>query len=151
MARNIFNDRSLPAAPLTDPHPNPYPWPINHSDEDEVGRDRNITLEANTGNVGLVKQQGELTPLTFRYSGTILTRAQLSQMLFWFTKCETHSIDFTDFAGDSYEVLITSFKPTRHRTLRNPRDPGAPLWYWTYTIEMMVLTVRAGAWLGQPA
>jgi hypothetical protein len=72
-------------------------------------------------------------------------------MLAWYTKCETRSIYFTDFAGDSYEVLITAFHPKRLRTMRNPRDPGARLWYWTYTIEMMVLAVRSGAWIGQPA
>lgn len=144
MARspNIFTD------PTTGEQ---YLWEINHSDEDDSGRDRSITTEANTGNVGLVKQQGELAPLTLRYSGTILTRAQLAQMLAWYAKCETHSIYFTDFAGDSYEVLITAFHPKRLRTMRNPRDPGARLWYWTYTIEMTVLRVLAGAWLGQPA
>jgi hypothetical protein len=142
MARNRFSD------PRTGQF---YDWPINHSDEDQFGRDRGVTLEANTGNVGLVKQQGDLTPLTLRLQGTILTRAQYQAMLNWFALCNTQSINFTDFAGDSYEVTITSFMPVRKRTLRNPRDPGAPLWYWTYTIEMMVLTVLSGAWVGQPA
>ena len=142
MARNVFYDPSTGES---------YAWLINHSDEDETGRDRQVTTEANTGNVGLVKQQGELTPLILRYSGTILHTSQLVEMLRWYTKCETRSIYFTDFAGDSYEVTITSFHPKRLRTLRNPRDGSAPLWYWTYTIEMMVLAVRLGAWVGQPA
>lgn len=129
-----------------------YAWVINHSDEEETGRDRSVTIEANTGNVGLVKQQGELTPLTLRYTGTILTRAQLVTMNAWYTKCETRSIHFTDFAGDAYEVVITAFHPKRLRAALNPRDPvNAPLHYWTYTIEMMVLAVLGGTWAGMPA
>lgn len=142
MARNTFIDPTTGEV---------YAWPINHSDEEEGGRDRAITTGANTGNVGLVKQQGELTPIVLRYTGTILQRAQYDAMLSWYARCESHTIYFTDFAGDSYEVIISAFHPRRQRTLRNPRDPSAPFWYWTYTIEMTVMAVRAGAWMGQPA
>ena len=143
MARNVFTD------PKTG---DVYPWAINHAEEQEVGRDRAIDFEANTGNVGLVKQQGELTPLVLRYSGTILTRAQLVEMNSWFARCEERSVRFTDFAGDSYEVLISSFKPTRKRAALNRRGgTEAPLWYWTYSIELLVLSVLAGTWEDFPA
>jgi hypothetical protein len=129
-----------------------YDWPINHSDEDEVGRDRGVTYEGNTGNVGLVAQQGELTPIVLRYTGTILTYAQLTGMIGWFNLCQTQTIYFTDFAGDSYEVIITAFKPKRLRAMRNPRGgTQAPTHYWTYSIEMSVLRVLSGEWVGSPA
>ena len=143
MARNIFSNPSTGDV---------YAWAINHTEEEEGGRDRNIDFEANTGNVGLVKQQGELTPLTFSYSGTILTRAQLVEMNRWFKLCEEQTIYFTDFAGDQYEVLIDSFKPLRKRASRNPRGGAeAPYWYWTYTIKLTVLRVIGGTWAGFPA
>lgn len=141
MPRNLFINPNTGAT---------YAWEINHTDEQETGRDRQLDFEANTGNVGLVKQQGELTPLVFRYTGTILTSAQLAAMLSWFRLCETQSIYFRDFAGDEYEVTISAFHPLRKRTLRNPRQREL-LHYWSYTIELVVLKVRAGAWAGLPA
>lgn len=141
MPRNVFTN---PANGQT------WAWPINHSAEQEVGRDRGVTFEANSANTGLVKQQGALAPLVLRYEGTILDPAQLQAMLAWQALCETQTIYFTDFAGDSYEVLITSFRPTRKRTLRNPRHPEL-LHYWTYSIELTVVRILAGVYAGQPA
>jgi hypothetical protein len=129
-----------------------YSWAINHAEESEGGRSRQIDYEGNTGNVGLVRQQGELEPLGFSFSGTILTRAQLTEMLAWFLLCESQSIHFTDFAGDSYEVLITSFRPKRVRAVANARGGSdAPHHYWTYTIELSVLAVLGGVYSGFPA
>lgn len=115
-----------------------YDWLVNHSDEGETGKTRNITRTANTGVVGLVKQQGDDGPYILKLSGTILHRSQLQQMWAWYALCRTQTIYFYDFDGQGFEVQITSFMPTRHRTLRNPRDPSAPLHYWTYNIEMEV-------------
>lgn len=141
MGRNIFTDpASVRAA---------YPWAINHSEEEEFGKERNITHGANTGGTGLVKQQSDDSPLVFQFNGTILTEAQVIEMNAWWELCRTQTILFTDYAGDEYEVIITAFKPTRHRTVRNPRDPAnAPLWYWKYEIKMEVIRVISGPWTG---
>lgn len=129
-----------------------YAWEINHAEESESGRNRNVETRANTGNVGLVRQQGELTPLVLRYTGTILRQPQLDTMLGWFLLCETQSIYFTDFAGDSYEVLISNFQPRRVRAMLNLRGQATnPQHYWTYTIEMHVLNVRSGSYEGFPS
>jgi hypothetical protein len=134
---NVFED---PAGQLA-----PYAWQINHAEEDESGVERQIEHSANTANTGLVRQQGDDSPLTFEYSGTILHRAQLVAMLAWYRACRTRTIYFHDFAGDSYEVLITAFKPTRQRTLRNPRDrANAPLWFWRYKLTMEVVRIIDG-------
>lgn len=141
MARNLFID---PAGNRPT-----YPWQINHSDEDEGGKARSIEESANTGGTGLVKQQADDQPIIFNYSGTILHKAQLVEFWAWFQLCATQTIYFTDFAGDEYEVLITAFKPTRHRTIRNPRDfANAPLWYWKYTISIEVIRVISGVMEG---
>lgn len=143
MGRNRFTDPATAAS---------YDWLINHDEEEQIGRDRGITYEANTGNVGLVVQQGELTPIVLKLSGKILEQSQLDQFIDWFDLCQHHSIYFTDFAGDSYEVIISVFTPKRLRTLRNPRGGTInPRHYWSYTMEMSVLSVRAGVWAGSPA
>lgn len=141
MARNIFTDPASVRAP--------YSWAINHSEEEEFGKERTITHGANTGGTGLIKQQSDDSPLVWQFSGTILSEAQVTEMIAWWQLTESQTIYFTDYAGDEYEVIITSFKPTRHRTIRNPRDfANAPLWYWKYEIKMEVIRVISGPWVG---
>lgn len=126
-----------------------WAWPVNHSEEEETGKERSVENGANTAGTGLNPIQADDQPLQFSYSGTIFSKAQVTEMIAWFELCKTQTIYFHDFAGDSYEVIITSFKPTRHRTIRNPRDfKNAPLWYWTYTIQMRVVRVIDGIWTG---
>lgn len=139
MARNQFID---PAGNRTT-----YNWPINHREESEFGKTRNVEHGGNTGDVGFVRQQSDDSPLILRFSGTILVKAQLTEMLAWFEMCKTQTIYFKDFAADEYEVIITKFMPKREYTVRNPRDAAnAPNWYWRYEIEMDVVTVRDGTW-----
>ena len=139
MARNVFKD---PAGVKAN-----YSWPINHSEEQELGKARNIEHGANTANTGFVRQQSDEGPLTLRFSGIILEKAQVQEFIAWWQLCETQTIHFDDYAGDSYEVIITSFKPIRHKTVRNPRDfANAPNWYWRYEIEMDVVRIIDGIW-----
>lgn len=137
MSRNIFTD---PKGVRT-----AYSWQINHSEEDTFGKTRTVEHGANTGNTGLVKQQGDSSPLVIKVKGAILHKAQLEEMIAWWDMCEDQTIYFQDFAGDKYEVLITSFQPVRKRTIRNPRDfANAPLWWWTYDLEMEVVRIIPG-------
>lgn len=124
-----------------------YDWAINHSEEQEFGKGRNIEHGANTANTGYVRQQSDDGPMTLRLSGTILTKAQVVEMIAWYNLCETQTIYFEDFTGDKYEVVISSFKPIRRRTVSNPRDRvNAPYWYWTYDIEMDVVSFIDSIW-----
>lgn len=125
-----------------------YDWPINHSEEQDAGQDKNIEHSGNTGRVGLVRQQGDRTPYVLSFSGTIFHRAQHQQMEWWSSLTNYQSIYFRDFDGNEAEVIITRYKAIRHRTIKNPRDPGAPLHYWTYTIDMEVLRFIAGDLVG---
>lgn len=126
-----------------------YDFVINPSEEEEFGQSRNIEHAAKTGLTGLVRQQGENAPLILKSSGSILTRAQLIELNGWFALCRTQTIYLRDHANDNYEGLLTAFKPTRKRTLRNPRDQtNAPLWWWQYTMEFEVVRVISGAWAG---
>jgi hypothetical protein len=122
-----------------------YDWPLNYSEEEGFGKRRNITHGANTGQTGLVKQQGDDEPLIWKVRGSILTEAMLIEIWRWWQLSKSQTIYFRDFAGDEYEVIFTSFEPTRKRVLRNPKDPtNAPNHYWTYEIEMEVIRIISG-------
>lgn len=121
-----------------------YQWPVNHDEEDASGKTRQITATAPVAGVGRIRQQGEENPLQIRWSGKILHRAHLQQMWAWFAVSRTQSIYLYDFDNQGYEVVITDFTPQRHRTLRNPRDPSAPMHYWSYSITFDVLNFLAG-------
>lgn len=122
-----------------------YSWEINHDAEDEGGKSRNITVTANTGRTGLVRQEGDETPLTLSYSGTFFSKNQLVRMLRYWEACSTRTIRFVDFLGDTYGVLITDFRPLRKRVVRNPRDQAnAPGVIWTYKIVMQVIDIISG-------
>jgi hypothetical protein len=135
--RNRFTD---PAAVVA-----AYDWPINHNEEEESGKARNITRTAPTGNVGLVKQQGDDGPFILKLKGHIKTRAQYAAFWQWYQLCRTQTIYFRDFDNQQYEVQITSFLPTRLRRHSYP-GPGLDPYdhYWTYTMELEVYRFISG-------
>jgi hypothetical protein len=126
-----------------------YDWPINHDEEAEFGVSRNIEHGANTANTGFVRQQSEDSPLIIKISGAILTVAQHEQFRDWYMLSKDQTIYFRDFHGDEYEVIFTSYKPTRKRTIRNPRGGSVNPYHWyRYDMEMEVIRVISGTWEG---
>lgn len=123
-----------------------YEWDMNHSEEEGMGKARNITRAANTGNTGAVRQQGDDGPLIISLSGKILKRSQLQAFWMWFNLCRTQTIHFEDYDGQKYEVQITSFIPRRLRKLSHSgtRDPAMPHHYYEYTMTMEVYRLIAG-------
>lgn len=129
-----------------------YDWDINHKEEEEFGKERQVTYGANTANTGLIKQQGDASPLKIQVRGTVLQKSQHDEFIAWWKLCgdpDPQTIYFKDFADEEYEVIITAYKPTRKGVAANPRGgTAAPLWYWEYTMTMEVITIRSGSWLG---
>lgn len=126
-----------------------YVWLIGHETESPTGKKRNITRSGNSANTGLVRQQGDPTPLILKFEGKILHLSQYEEMWRFFQLCESQTIYFRDYIGEEYEVMITEFDPQRLATVKNPKDfANAPRHYWKYTIEMEVVKVRAGALVG---
>lgn len=122
-----------------------YDWIINHTEEEESGKTRQVTRAGLTDGVGMVRQQGEDGALVLHLRGTILDRSQYQAMWIWFQVSRSHTIYFTDFDGQSYEVQITSFQPRRIRKLTSPRrDPTTPNHYWTYSMDMEVINFLTG-------
>lgn len=136
MPRNTFTDPAgvVPA----------YTWDIGHNEEQDFGRETPVSDSVNVAGTRVITQQGDPSAIRLSYSGSILTRAQLVQMWKWELLCQTQTIYFTDFAGDEYEVVIDSFKPVRHSGRNRRGGTDAPMWYWTYTIEMTVVRVLTG-------
>lgn len=132
---------------------NTYSWPVNHNEEGEFGRSRSMQRTApSKSGIGLGRQQGEDSPMILQLKGVILHKAQRDAMIAWYALCESQTIYFQDFSGDKYEVIITSFKPTRRGVARNHADlANMPLWVYDYTLEMEVITTLAGAWTGVAA
>jgi hypothetical protein len=127
-----------------------YDWPINHEAEQNGGRSRAVDSSQNIDGTRTIQSQGELEPLKFTFTGTILDQAQHDALWAWVAKCETQTIHLRDFAGDEYEGIIDTFQPIRVRVAQNPRQPTKP-WKWTYTMSFTVVKVVSGALAGQPA
>lgn len=128
---------------------NTYQWDINHNAEDSTGKKRTIGHSAPTGKIGLNRQQGDSSPLTLKWKGSILKQSQLTQFIAWWQLCEFHSIHVQDFEGNRYEVIITDFQPTRIRLALNRRDlVNMPFHKYEYTLEMEVLSIVSGVWAG---
>lgn len=123
-----------------------YDWQRNHTTEEAMGRERNITHSGATGGVSMVRQQGEEGPLVLDWQGIIEYRAQLQEMWKWYELSRTQTIWIRDYDGNRYEVIITSFTPKRVRKMSfQGRDRvNTPWHYWEYTIKMEVVTVLWG-------
>lgn len=124
-----------------------YAWPVNHREEDPVGKSRQMGDGAPTSNIGMIPQQGAATPLIKTLKGRFFDDAQNAANLIYWELCEDHSIYFQDFNGDLYEVIITDYAPTRVAVARNPKFPELT-YVWDYTITMRVLTAFSGPWAG---
>jgi hypothetical protein len=121
-----------------------YQWLINHTEEEEFGRRRNIDHSAPTSGIGHIRQQGDDEAMVLSLTGHILHRSQYVEMFKWFDRSRKETIQFRDFDMQEFEVIITSFRPVRKRTLRNPRDTSIPHHYWDYSMEMEVITFLDG-------
>lgn len=116
-----------------------YEFTVNHSEEEGADYNRNVTRQAVTTGPAFVLQQGPTGYGVFHFTGTILTQEQYDAMTAYYAVCESRTVFFRDFTGDEFEVVITRFSPQRRRTVRNPREPDL-LHYWTYTLEMEVIS-----------
>lgn len=126
-----------------------YVWPLNHDEEEGVEARRNIDHGAPTAGTGLVRQQGASSPILIKLAGNILSRAQHVEFLAWWALCEDQTIEWWDYAGNKYEVLITFYTAPRQRLVHNPRGgtdvaTEAPLNKWRYQLEMEVIRVIDG-------
>lgn len=122
-----------------------YPWPVNHSPDGDEGNDKKRTIQetANTGNVGLVRQQSGDQGVTLKRSGSILTFAHEEAFWHWFQLCAGQTIYYVEFSGDAYEVQIVGYDPRKVGS-GGPSKNGKG-YFVKYTMEMIVFKFLTGA------
>lgn len=128
MAREQFRDGASILAT--------YSFDINHDEEQGQNQTRNVTHSAPTSGVGFVRQQGDKSPVAFRFAGSILRQSQFDAMQAYYDACDNRTVFFTDVSGTEYEVLIILFDPVRTRGMN--RRGGLP-YYWKYRLEMEII------------
>lgn len=118
-----------------------YAWLINHSPEGDQGtqKQRSITVTANTGNVGLTKQQADDQPLILKRSGTILDATQEEEFWVWYQRCEAQTIYFVEFSGDAYEIQITRYNAVKVGTGGPTRNGKGYYIKWDADYEVYAL------------
>lgn len=108
-----------------------YTFEINPSDGGSPSYKKNITFKNTAAPNGrTLIFEGRDEPVTFSFSGTILTQTQFEAFETWFLK--RRQIIVTDDLNRSYSVYITSFDPKRVRASTAP-------WKHTYTCEAISL------------
>lgn len=121
-----------------------YEWPVNHAPEGDEGgqKQRSIQQTANTGNVGLVRQQGGDQGMTLKRAGSILTVAQEQEFWHWFNLCASQTIYLVEFDGSAFEVQIISYDPKKIGVV-GPAKNGLK-YFVKYTMELDVYGFLAG-------
>lgn len=115
-----------------------YEFEINHWEEEDTDQRRNIARTAPTSGMGFVRQQGESTPQTLKYSGTIMTTTQFTAMQAYYEACSSRTVFFRDYLGNEVEVLITAFATRKQPVLGQNRDPSLKH-IWKYRLEMEMI------------
>lgn len=121
-----------------------YAWPVNcdYAGDEGSEKKRKIQETANTGNVGLVRQQSGDEGMVLKRSGSILTVPFEVEMWKWFNLCQSQTIYFVEFNGDAYEVQIIMYNPERVGV--SGRAKNGKNYYVKYKIEMTVFGFLAG-------
>mgnify|MGYP006303032963 CR=1 FL=1 len=108
-----------------------YNWEINPSEGGFPDRVKNISFQTSAGPNGqTIAFEGRRNPMSFQFSGTILSQSQFDTLNDWFEK--SNQIQLTDDLGRSFWIYIKSFSPRRVRS-------GRFQWKHTYTIEAILL------------
>lgn len=121
-----------------------YEWPVNHNPEGDegTGKKRTIQETANTGNVGLVKQQSADQGAVIKRSGVILTLAHEQAFWEWWERCGSQTIYFVEFDGSAYEVQLTDYEPKRVGSGSLAKNGQG--YFVKYTMEMIVFAFLTG-------
>lgn len=137
---------------LIDPAPGglgTYAFDINHLEEDEYGNERQLTVTRNTSDGIAMTQQGDSAVQTKVLKGTILKESQHAALAAFAKKSgrldPTNTLIYRDFYGEEFEVLIQSYKVTPVRLSQNRRDPTMRRHKITYTLVLLIINVRNGA------
>lgn len=125
-----------------------YVWPHN-PDHDALSaqpsqKQRQIDRTSSTGNVGLVKQQGDDGPYIIHWEPLIYSRAHEQALWVWWQLCKLQTIHLTDIEGDVYEGQIITLSRALYGALGGPDDIGTRGFYAKYVFEFEVYSFVSG-------
>jgi hypothetical protein len=83
-----------------------YAWAANPNSENAGVKQRAIERTSNTGNAGVVKQQGDDGPLILDWQVIVQTAAMETALWQWWQTSKVHTIYLTDWDGEEYEGQI---------------------------------------------
>jgi hypothetical protein len=138
MARVTFTD---PATGDT------YTWPNNPAPNEitqAASKSRSIDRTSSTGNVGLVKQQGDDGAYIVHWEPSVFTREHEVQLWSWYTLSSKQTIYLADWDGNVYEGQIITLSKQDIGALGGPGDIPDRLMYAKYVFEFEVYSFIAG-------
>jgi hypothetical protein len=116
---------------------------ISPSEEQQSRRVRTVTRARPAASgwrpVTPTLQQGARGPLTKQFNGLAPSRAQHEMLLAFRRLSESQTVIFEDPDGNSYEVQVTTYEPTRRSVVRGPRG-GSEVWGYSLTLQVMNTT-----------
>ena len=123
---------------FTDPRTaSAYTWEVNPSADYEAPlvKPRTIERTSNTGNVGLVKQQGDDGPLVLDWHVIVQSSAMELALWQWYVLCKHQTIYVTDWDGEQSEGQIVWMG--RERKTGNPE-------YALYQVQIEIYRLISG-------
>ncbi len=107
-------------------------FPINPKEGALPQREKNVTItsQATSPYANPIIFEGRHNPSMFPFSGTILTQSHYNFMVSWFESPQTCLV--TDELGNSFELYLTLFKPTRKNRHNHP-------WAMDYQAEAVIV------------
>ena len=110
---------------------NSYTFDMNPTQASSPVRRRNITYQTTAGANGRVLvSEGRAEPPTIQINGSLTTEAQYTALDTWANKRAL--VDIQDDLGRTFRSVISTFDPTRVRSVLTP-------WRHDYTLEAMVV------------
>lgn len=123
-----------------------YEWHRGYEAEEDSGKTRQISGQANTGQTGRVRQQGDDGPYVRTVTGKIVHAAQRQQFWEWYELCKTQTIHLRDHDGAVYEGQIVALNMHPVRRLPNlAPDQNLRHVYYEYSLAFDVYDFVSGA------
>jgi hypothetical protein len=112
-----------------------YTFEINPNQGGSTPLQKNITSYTTTADDGqIVLYEGADQPQLVQVQGTLLSQAQLTNLIYWYSK--RRQVNLTDDLGRVTPVYFATFTPTRKWTVQSP-------WRHDWTAQFYVVGPQA--------
>jgi hypothetical protein len=124
-----------------------YVWPNNPNPDaitQAAQKQRSIDRTSSTGNVGLVKQQGDDGPYIIHWEPLIYRESHEEALWEWYAKCKLQTIHLTDFNAEVFEGQIITLGRQQIGAIGGPGDINTRMFYCKYIFEFEVYSFVSG-------